>query len=112
MITPVYARLPCSVVHAVEDVQEHRSNVTGIFEVHLDICLRRNLGSIVCLLPYISSTPDSHGNGEENYPVDLRLEWSANCFSVQRVSEDACANDLGTPVEDVVERSGANVELW
>ena len=95
---PVDGCLPCSVVEAVEHVQEHGADVAVGLEVEnlAGICLDGFAG--VALLECVSTAPDDHGDDQEHDQGDLCAHCSAELRKIKSVTEDQCAEDLTAPV--------------
>ena len=108
--SPVYARLPCGVIKAVEDVQEHRSNIAIRGPIILKVILRSGIRTRVLPLEHIPSAPDRKGDDEHNDPGDLRPYRAPNVRKVQREAEDEGAKDLRQPVKRTVQGASACVE--
>ncbi|TKW55711.1 hypothetical protein CTA1_9858 [Colletotrichum tanaceti] len=112
---PVDARLPDSVEEAVKHVEEHGPDVHvaavgpvdgGVVLVALDGGAGRLLA-----LPGVAAAPDGHGQDEEGDVRGLCAHAAAQAGEVEGVAHDEGAEDLGGPVEQVVEGAGAGVEV-
>jgi hypothetical protein len=110
---PVDTALPCGVVEAVEDVQEHGTDelLSAIFEVNWDVvCGLADGITGVEFLVSISTTPCGHGEDEKKSQCTLSTDRSTEITRIETPAEDDGADDLSTPVQDVVESTSADVE--
>ena len=112
--------MPDSVVHAVEDVEEHWANIARrcpierrivIVRVVRCICANIDIGASVGLLESVATSPDYEGEDEQRDPSALCAHASPKVFQVQQVAKDCGPNHLKEPVQDAVERPGASVKL-
>ena len=110
---PVDNSLPNSIVHAVEEVQEHRTNVAlGTPIPALEI---RGLGVHILArvphLPGIPTTPDNDGEDEKDDQGRLSTDGAANPFHIKNRAHDNSGHDLSKPVQESIEGLGAGVEV-
>ena len=113
---PVDARLPRGVVESVKHVQEHGSNVqlTAVSPVDTNVPRVRVLGHLagdLVLLPGIAAAPDGESQGEERHKAGLGADGATDTGDVEGVAENEGAADLTGPVQQVVEGTGAGVEV-
>lgn len=108
---PVDACLPSGVVEAVEDVEEHRSNVSVVSPVLGDKAGSASGSTSVAGLEGIAATPNAHSDGKENAPGSLGTNGPAELADVQAVPENEGTGDLCSPVQDVVQGLGAGVKV-
>lgn len=115
---PVDAGLPSSIVHAVEEVEEHGcdellltiSPVNGVESTVLGGFLDFATSHLI-LLPGISTSPDGKGQDEESSERDLGANTSSNVASVKGIAKDESADNLREPVEKIVESTSSSVEV-
>ena len=109
--SPVDRGLPCSIVEAVEHVEEHRANITVGLEVKnlIRVCLDGLAG--VALLECISPTPDNHSDDQKHHQGDLCAHCAAEAWKVEGISEDQRAEDLARPVQYIVQSACTCVEF-
>ena len=105
---PVNACLPCSIVESVEEVQEHRSN---IFSAIGPVKLLDHGRTGVRLLEGIAAAPDDEGEAEKDNPGDLGSRGAANLAHIEQHTPDGGSNDLGEPVEQAIQSTGADAEV-
>jgi len=107
------------VATCVEDVQEHRANVSRIGPVELLVVVawvvggsiaHLDLSARVIGLESVSATPNDESEHEQDNPQRLGANGTSEACEIQAVSEDHRAPDLREPVEDAVEGAGAGVE--
>ena len=66
--SPIHARLPCCIIEAVKDVQEHWSNIAIRYPVILKVIRRGSVLASVLYLENIPSAPDRKGEDKHNNP--------------------------------------------
>ena len=111
---PVDAGLPACVVKSVEKVEEHGSNVSIVSPVHFLILVTNLLGNaavILLLLPVVTGTPDGKGENDEGDKGSTSTGGAAKLGEIESVTENDGTNDLGKPVEKIVEGAGSGVEV-
>ena len=111
---PVNASLPRSIVKPIEHVQEHGSDIllSTIRPIDRDkVVSSRLLASRLILLPRVSAAPDSESQDDKTNEAALGANRASGTRKVQSVADDDGAENLGEPVQRVVERAGAGVEL-
>lgn len=113
---PVDEALPDGVVHAVEEVQEHGSNVAGSRPVCRGKLAGLDGGRVDVLagvpnLPGIATAPDSHGQHKDDHDGNAGASGTADTFTIQQGTNQDCCHDLRKPVQEVVEGLGASVEV-
>ncbi|GAV27014.1 hypothetical protein PMKS-000475 [Pichia membranifaciens] len=99
----------------VEDVEEHWADICAVLKVHccdLDgaVCVRGDVGSCKTFLELVTSTPDGHGDAEEEPPTDSGTDASSEPLEVQDGTHDDSTEHLEKPVEQGVQRSSSDVE--
>ena len=110
--SPVNACLPCRIVEAVEYVQKHRPDVASRRPIHLVVLGVFTVGlANVCHLERVPSAPNCKCEHQQRYPREYCPCGPAKSSVVQRKAKDGSADDLRNPVEHVVERSRADVEV-
>lgn len=112
-VLPVDKTLPGGIVHAVEEVKEHRANVTlGSPIPALEV---RGRGVHVLTgvphLPGVATTPNGDGENEQCDQGHLSTNRATNTFSVKQRTHDNGSHDLRKPVEESVQCLGASVEV-
>lgn len=78
--------------------------------VWLVVGLRDHVTSGLHLLPSITTAPDDKSEEEQEGKGQLRAHGTANASVIQSVAVDDSADDLGEPVQQVVEGSSTDVE--
>lgn len=63
------------------------------------------------LLPGIATTPDDHGQDEEDTKGDLGTDAAADTVDIQQGTDDHGSDDLSEPVQETVQGLGAGVEV-
>ena len=63
------------------------------------------------LLPCVAASPDSHGEDHKCDPAALGSHGSAKILEIQQVTENESSNNLGDPVERVVQGTSSGVEV-
>jgi hypothetical protein len=106
---PVNTRLPCSIVKAIEDLQEHRTNVSTIKPID-HINFRSSRSTSILSLEGISSTPDNECQEHHNHPSSLCSRRSSYVWVIKSVAIDASSEHLSHPIECFVEGSSSCVE--
>lgn len=108
--------MPHGVEESVEEVEEHGANelLTTIGPVDKVVRLvllgSGNLTGDLLVLPGEATTPNGHGQNEEDDEGDLGAETATDALVVEGVADNESADDLGEPVEETVEGTGADVE--
>ncbi|KFY15527.1 hypothetical protein V492_01934 [Pseudogymnoascus sp. VKM F-4246] len=98
--------LPGGIVEAVEHVQEHGLEVTGIRPVtERGLVLAGESG-----LPLVASAPDGESEDEEDNEGTLSASGALEALDIEGVTKHHRADHLGEPVEQGVEGAGADVE--
>lgn len=110
---PVDNTLPDSIVHAVEEVEEHGTNVAlGSPIPALEI---RGLGvdilTSVSHLPSVPTTPDNNCKDEKGDQGCLSTDRATNTFRIKHRAHDNSGHDLSKPVQESIEGLGAGVEV-
>ena len=110
---PVYNTLPNSIVHAVEEVQEHGTNVAlGSPIPTLEIRGRGvHVLASVPHLPSVATTPDDDREDEKDDQGCLRTDGATNAFRVKNRAHNNGGHDLCKPVQESIEGLGAGVEV-
>jgi hypothetical protein len=104
---PVDDRLPACVEHSVKEEQEHGSHVATGGPV---LVVVRGLAGVQ-LLEGVPTAIDDHGEGEEANQGGARAGGAAEVLQVEKGADDDGGEDLGKPVEEVIEGLGAGVEV-
>ena len=100
-----------TIIKPIKHVQKHRPHVPTAVEIDLDVRFLRNLLARVVLLKGPAAAPDDHRESEEEDEDDLGLERAPQRRQVEEVADEEGADDLAQPVQHVVERARADVEL-
>lgn len=118
---PVDGGLPCSVVCAVEHVQEHKPDVARIIPIHgnpIRIGFGFGFGEFrvdsrtsVGLFKVVPTAPDDHREDEKNGEGDLCSNGATHALDIETVAPYRCSDDLGEPIQHAVQRPGAGVEV-
>lgn len=109
---PVNAALPKRIIHAVEEVQEHRTDkARGSPIPTLPAIVRVHISPGIVLLPGIAATPDSHGNEEEPDKGGLGTDGAAEVGKIKERTQDHRADNLSEPVQETVQGPRASVEV-
>lgn len=115
---PVDAGLPDGIEEAVEEVEEHATEVVAVLPVDpgevVEAISAVHNSIFTCgliLLPGVTSAPDAHGEDKEEDERDSSTLGASEALHVEEVTVDDGADDLRKPVQEVVEGSGANGEV-
>ena len=103
--------MPDSVVHAVEEVQEHGSHVAGGGPVRRGEGFGTDTLASVLLLPREAATPDGHRQNEKNTQGNSSAEATADTLDIQQRADEGSGDDLSEPVEEAVQGLGAGVKV-
>lgn len=118
--SPVDNGLPDSIVHSVENVQEHRANVSGVLEIVGGVVIggvirsirtSRHFSTRVSALEGPATTPHNHGQDKQSCPCSLRANGSPDGAEIEQEAEDGSSNDLSEPVQHAVQSAGTGVEF-
>lgn len=107
--------MPCGIEEAVEDVEEHGSDVESPAIHPIDGNPRGILRGVdgragVLFFVGVPAAPGDHGEGEEKDEGGFGAHGTREALNVECVAEEESAEDLGTPVEDVVEGASTGIE--
>jgi hypothetical protein len=103
--------LPERIEHAVEDVKEHRTDVTAAGPVGWNISrLFGNGGTSVKLGISVTTTVDNHCHDEEESPRQFGSERTADLLHIKEVTNSKCTNDLCEVVQAAVQGLGTCAE--
>lgn len=108
---PVDGGLPGSIIKAIEDVQEHGTNIARVGPVSW---LKGRLSDScagICLLEGISTTPDSKGKDEENPKCNLGAYRTTDLLQIKEISPDTGSKDLRHPVQKTIQGLGSGIEV-
>jgi hypothetical protein len=97
-----------------EKVQEQRTNIAVISPVNLHVLpviLSGPLTGDLLFLPGPTTAPDDEGENNEKTIRNLGLEAAAGLHVVETKAGDNGSDDLSEPVENIVESTGAGVEM-
>ena len=109
---PVDICLPDGIVQAVEDVQEHVSDISLVGPI-LEIlwCPESDISTVVSLGERVTSSPDDHGKPKEHDQASLGSQATGVFLKIEDVSNAEGTGDLGEVVEKGVKGLGAGVEV-
>jgi hypothetical protein len=108
---PIYACLPCGVVKAIEQVQEHWTNITIACPVLQVFIINRYRYALILSLESIATSPDCKCKHEHGYPSNLGPGGASNVGKVKAKTKDRGSEHLCDPVHRIVECAGACIEL-
>lgn len=108
---PVDRGLPDGIIETVEEVQEHRAHIARGGPVRGDKVRVGDGLARVALLPGVAASIDDHGEGEQDEQRRLGADGAAEVLEVEERSVGGGGDNLGKPVQEVVERLGAGVEV-
>lgn len=111
MNLPVYGSLPKSIIHAVEDVQEHRSDVVMGGPVSWNESLELGVFTSIGLFISVSSSPDNDRDGQQENPTDYSTMTTGQLSIVENKSEADGSDDLRHIIEKGVEGLGTSSEV-
>jgi hypothetical protein len=63
------------------------------------------------LLPGIATTPDNHGESEQDAKGNLSTDTAADTLDIQKRTDNESSDNLGKPVQETVQGLGAGVEV-
>lgn len=110
---PVDNTLPGSIVHAVEEVKEHRTNVAlGSPIPALETCdFRVHILTGVPPLPGVPTTPNNDREDEKADQGCPSTNSTTDALRIKQRAHDTSGHDLRKPVQEAVQGLGARVEV-
>ena len=116
---PVDAGLPDGIVHPVEDVEEHGANIGAVRPIDRWVVVLERLGVETCLdlrtrvtlLESPAAAPDHEGEDKQDGPDTFGTGGSPEVREIQHEAKDTSAEHLRSPVQNTIQRPGADVEL-
>lgn len=73
--------------------------------------IRGDSGTSVARLPGVTTAPDCHGVGKQDAEADPGTDAAAEHLDVQQRADHRRSDDLGKPVEEIIQGSGADGEV-
>ena len=107
---PIHARLPCGVIEAVRDVQEHRSNIAIPCPVTFEVIVFGIVLASVLPLENIAAAPDRKGEHKHDNPSSLCSGRPPDIGEIESKAEDESSKHLSQPVQRAVESASTRVE--
>lgn len=104
---PISTCLKSGIIETIKDIQKHGSQVATISPIH-GCC--HHLASVL-FLEGIPTSPDTHGDGQQETKVDFGPRRPREILHVQGLAKNESPDHLGQPVQETVKRTGANVEV-
>lgn len=108
---PVDVGLPNGIVKTIEDIEEHVSNISGILPIFSNEGLGCCLLASVCLGKGVSTTPDGHGENEEEDEAGLCSDGTTDSLNIEGIAKEQGADNLGKVVQQAVEGLCAGVKV-
>lgn len=108
---PIDVGLPDGVIEAVEDVEEHVTDIARVSPVLSNPGLGRRVLTSICLGEGVSATPDGHGEDKEECKATLGSDSSADSLDIKSISETHGAYNLRHVVEKGVESLSSSSEI-
>ncbi len=108
---PVDGSLPERIVQAIEDVQEHGTDIARGIPIGWDEVSGGGVSTGVLLLPRVSTAPDDHSYSKEEDQADFATDRATDLAIIESVTEDQSTEDLGEVVQAGVECLGTSIEV-
>lgn len=108
---PINGGLPGGIIKAIEDVQEHGTNIARVGPVSWLEGRLSDSCTGIRLLESVSTTPDSKGKNEENPKCNLGAYRTTDLLQIKEISPDTSGKDLRHPVQKTVQGLGSGIEV-